>query len=133
LADALFVDLAGSRRDSHVEILRHGKCERIGLCAARRFPARRLRCSRYLRLQGLHPMSPILNQIRNARLSRPYGGVKDLVEDAVVGFVLTRTWPCTSSRDTCDRSQILEDLGTDTDTPIPSRASRFTNDERRRT
>jgi hypothetical protein len=92
LADALFVDLAGSRRDSRVEILRHGKCERIGLCAARRFPARRLRCSRYLRLQGLHPMSPILNQIRNARLSRLYGGVKDRVEDLVVALVLTRTW-----------------------------------------
>ena len=60
--------------------------------AARRFPARHLRCSRYLWLQGLHPMSPILKQIRNARLSRLYGGVKDRVEDLVVAFVLTSTW-----------------------------------------
>ncbi len=36
-------------------------------------------------------MSPILNEIRNARLSRMYGGVKDRVEDLVVAFVLTRT------------------------------------------
>ena len=59
---------------------------------AGRFLARRLRCGRFLRFQGFHPMSPNLNQVRNARLIRPRGGVKDQAEDTVVAFVLTRTW-----------------------------------------
>ena len=61
LAGALFVDLAGSRRDSCVEIFRHGGCRGIGLRAAGRF----------LWFQGFHPLSPILNQVRDARLRRP--------------------------------------------------------------
>ena len=92
LADTLFVDLAGSRRDPCVEIFRHGRRGRIGLRAASRFLARRLRCGRFLQFLGFHPLSPILNQIRAARLSRPQGGVKDRVDDVVVAFVLTRTW-----------------------------------------
>ena len=92
LAGALFVDLAGSRRDPRVEIFRQGRCGRIGLRAAGRFLARRLQCGWFIRIQGFHPMSPILNQVRDARLSSPWGEVKDRVEDVVVAFVLTRTW-----------------------------------------
>jgi hypothetical protein len=64
-----------------VEIFRQGRCGRIGLRAAGRFP----------RFQGFHPMSPILNQVCDARLSRPQGGVKDRVEGVVVAFAPTRT------------------------------------------
>ena len=92
LADALFIDLAGSRRDPCVKISRHGRCGRIGLRAASRFLARRLRCGRFLQFQGFRTMSSHLNQVRDVRLSRPQGGVKDRVEDVVVAFVAIKTW-----------------------------------------
>ena len=92
LADALLIDLAGSRRDPCVEILRHGRFGRTGLLTASRLLARRLQCGRFLRFQGFHTMSSPLNQARNARLRRPQGGVKDRVDDVVVAFVPTRAW-----------------------------------------
>ena len=93
LADALFVDLAGSRRDSCVEIFRQGRCGRIGLRAASRFLARHLRWGRFLWIQGFHPLSPILNQVRAARLSRLQGGVKDRVEMDATTVSLFQTGP----------------------------------------
>ena len=91
LAGALFVDLAGSRLDPCVEIFRQGRCGRIGLRAASRFLARRLRCIRFLRIPWFHPISSFFNQVRDARLSSPQREVKDRFEDVVVAFIPTRT------------------------------------------
>jgi hypothetical protein len=67
LTDASFVALVGSCGDPFVEICRHGRCVRIWFCAAGRFLARRLRCGRFLRFQGFHPMSFITNQIGDGK------------------------------------------------------------------